>query len=98
MSIVILGSPLAGIAADEIIVLDQGKIAEREGKLDERRVAEILERSGKSANTGASEDVKKKGDVDEKTESGEGGGGCIRRRRCRVGFGARRGWWRGVGW
>jgi magnesium chelatase subunit D len=42
-------------------------------KLDEKRVAEILERSGKSADTGTSEDVKKKGDVGDKTESGEGG-------------------------
>lgn len=42
-------------------------------KLDEQRVAAILERSGKPADGGASEDVKKKGEVGEKTESGEGG-------------------------
>jgi magnesium chelatase subunit D len=42
-------------------------------KLDEQRVGQILERSGKPADAGASEDVKKKGDVGEKVESGEGG-------------------------
>lgn len=42
-------------------------------KLDEQRVAQILERSGKSAEATASEDVKKKGDPGEGGERGEGG-------------------------
>ncbi|MFV9505360.1 MAG: putative cobaltochelatase [Oscillochloridaceae bacterium umkhey_bin13] len=42
-------------------------------KLDEQRVAEILERSGKSAQTGASEDVKKKAELGDPTDPGEGG-------------------------
>ncbi len=42
-------------------------------KLDEQRVAAILERSGKSADSAASEDVKKKADVGDTSESGEGG-------------------------
>ncbi len=52
-------------------------------KLDEQRVGQILERSGKPADAGASEDVKKKGEVGEKSESGEGsddsnsGGGSV---------------------
>lgn len=42
-------------------------------KLDEQRVAQTLERSGKPADAGASDDVKKKGDVGDKVEHGEGG-------------------------
>ena len=42
-------------------------------KLDEQRVGQILERSGKPAESGSSDDVKKKGDVGEQTERGEGG-------------------------
>jgi magnesium chelatase subunit D len=42
-------------------------------KLDEQRVGQILERSGKPADGGANQDVKKKGDVGEQRESGDGG-------------------------
>ncbi|MEI6179359.1 MAG: magnesium chelatase subunit D family protein [Chloroflexales bacterium] len=42
-------------------------------KLDEQRVAAILERSGKSAKVDASDELKKKAEVGTKTEQGEGG-------------------------
>lgn len=42
-------------------------------KLDEQRVGQILERSGKPADAGASEDVKKKGEDGQKVDQGEGG-------------------------
>ncbi|GAB4425661.1 MAG: putative cobaltochelatase [Chloroflexi bacterium OHK40] len=42
-------------------------------KLDEQRVGQILERSGKPADAGQSDEVKKKGDVGEQMERGEGG-------------------------
>lgn len=42
-------------------------------KVDEQRIAAILERSGKQADATQSEEVKKKGEVSEPTEGGEGG-------------------------
>ncbi len=42
-------------------------------KVDEQRIAQILERSGKPAEGTASDDVKKKSEVGAKTETGEGG-------------------------
>ncbi len=42
-------------------------------KLDEQRVADILERSGKSASAAASEELKKKAEPGERGEPGEGG-------------------------
>jgi magnesium chelatase subunit D len=42
-------------------------------KVDEQRIAQILERSGKPADGTTSEDVKKKSEVGEKVETGEGG-------------------------
>jgi magnesium chelatase subunit D len=42
-------------------------------KLDEKRVGEILERSGKPADGANNEDVKKKAEAGEKVENGEGG-------------------------
>lgn len=42
-------------------------------KVDEQRIAAILERSGKPSDSGQSEDVKKKGDLGEQTEQGDGG-------------------------
>ncbi|MEI6775665.1 MAG: putative cobaltochelatase [Chloroflexales bacterium] len=42
-------------------------------KVDEQRIAQILERNGKIAEDTAGDSVKKKSDVGEKTEGGEGG-------------------------
>jgi magnesium chelatase subunit D len=42
-------------------------------KVDEQRIAQILERSGKPAEGTSSEDVKKKSEVGNKTETGESG-------------------------